>query len=713
MLGRLFILAEVDRPDPMNHVILEALQQEMTARYYQAEDFHAEAAFERALQLVNDRLQSIAAERLPEWLARANLLIAVLKDTTLHFTVVGRVHAFLIHRQRIVDILETSTGASSEVASPLKIFANIISGQLSLDDALLFCTTSLLDYLSQEKLKRIITEHGAQEAARALESLLAESDSTASFGALIVQLTATPSVEEQSVHPAVPREPERLLPQESMEELIRRERRTNELLTHPLWPNLTRLMKSGTKAVNSMVSGAAHRETMQRSGEPPPPRVQPTWTPHTGQRTPSLVRGLRQSFGALGGAVGALLMALIRPVRTPLLQQRLRRAPGGANRRFALTASWVQRLTSARRRVLLLAVVLLILFSQSVVSLGQRQTQRSKTELYASKVREARERLAAADAALLIKNEASARQLLTEATQALDAIPGSYKATADDVTALRQEVEARAQTIRHVVTVTPELLYDAAGLEVGFTGRSMTTIGSTVYIFNEGTASVYAIDRNEKTSDVVLTAPSLDAPLRRFVHDQPAPLLLQQNGALQQLTLTGQSIATVPVGYTSADRDIRAAILYNARLYTLDARAARIARHQKSGTGYGAGTDWMTDASVNLSGAVDMAIDGAVYVLKETGEISKLVSGKKDPAVFAAVDPAWNRPTVIFTTSDLSTVFVLDPGNHRVVEFAKNGGFLRQYTSPQFTDLKDLLVDGNTILVLNGAQIFSFPVTKE
>ncbi len=717
-LGRLLLLVEIDSSEPNNQDIIQTLQADLSTHYYQSADFHMETAFEQSLQRLNDRLHQLVPEHLEEWLDRFHIIIAVLKETTLHFTVVGRMHAFLIHRQRIIDILESSSGAATEPVNPLKIFSNIISGQLNLGDSLLFCTTSLLDYLSQEKLKRIVSEQSPTESTRTLDGLLAETDGSAGFGAVILRLEAAPehgTVETPVLIPQDAAPVDTAQPQTSMEQLIRREQQTNELLTHSLWPNLGRLMKTGGRYVGGLMN-----DRLRKPGDSEPTPEKPTAEYRPPQQPPQRSSGMAGTIGrgflrsvrlvAVGIVIG--IQRIVRLFRKPTFQQGVRNLPSGPNRRLAQGARWFLVLTPARRRLLLVAVVLIILFAQSVVVIGQRQETKKTNESYRELLVTAQEKVDAAQAALMIQNESAARRALTEASDALGQIPAEKKDLKDEVAALRSTIQSKLRDIQHVISVEPELIYDLAGLEVGFSTSAIAVANKHVYTFNTQSASIYGIAIEDKKSESIVDAPSLEHPLMAFVPDKTNPLyLLQNDGGIQELNVTDKKLASVPIAYANVQRDIRDAFFFNNRLYTLDAKNNQIFRHQRADKGFGTGTAWITDTGVDLQDARSLAIDGAVYVLKENGTMMKFSSGKKDATAFDPVDPAFGNPTVLYTTANLGTLLVVDQKERRVVEYAKDGKFLRQYASDKLGDLRDVAVVDGMVYVLSGTQVFRFPLT--
>ena len=139
-------------------------------------------------------------------------------------------------------------------------------------------------------------------------------------------------------------------------------------------------------------------------------------------------------------------------------------------------------------------------------------------------------------------------------------------------------------------------------------------------------------------------------------------------------------------------------------------------------------TDWITDAplDLNLPGAVDMSIDGDIYLLKPDGAIEVFNNGAHQRTIPA---PTLDPPLVA-TRMFLSDVraneldpnqghfYLLDVVNQRIVEIDQQGTVLQQIrtssTSPiQFDRLSDVAIgrvdaEGNWLYVANGEQIYKF-----
>jgi len=84
-----------------------------------------------------------------------------------------------------------------------------------------------------------------------------------------------------------------------------------------------------------------------------------------------------------------------------------------------------------------------------------------------------------------------------------------------------------------------------------------------------------------------------------------------------------------------------------------------------------------------LASAIDMATDGNIYLLYPDGQISKIApGGGRLPFDGYVPDRPLRSPNSIFASPDLDRVWVLEPGEARVVEFTPDGTYVRQFAFP-------------------------------
>ncbi|MGI6367300.1 MAG: hypothetical protein ACOX2L_02875 [Anaerolineae bacterium] len=139
-------------------------------------------------------------------------------------------------------------------------------------------------------------------------------------------------------------------------------------------------------------------------------------------------------------------------------------------------------------------------------------------------------------------------------------------------------------------------------------------------------------------------------------------------------------------------------------LYVLDPLLSRLFKYLPTNNEYVKAPLDYFDASlgIDLTGAVDMAIDSDVYVLYADGKILKFNNGQPVEFGMRGFYGNMRSPIAIHVSGGQGAdatgyVYVADAGNSRVLQFTKEGDFVRQFRSteaePYMNDLRGIYVD--------------------
>jgi hypothetical protein len=187
-------------------------------------------------------------------------------------------------------------------------------------------------------------------------------------------------------------------------------------------------------------------------------------------------------------------------------------------------------------------------------------------------------------------------------------------------------------------------------------------------------------------------------------------MILNSTGLLEYNPNWGVTTSALAGGETLALPNAVASFFGN--FYVLDPQANKLLRYRPTQDGYSAPPEsyFPEGVAVDLTNAVDLAIDGAVYVLYQDGHIAKFLSGQPDNFEVTGLDLRFNNPVAIFTAPDeeVQHIYVADAGNQRIVQLNKDGSFVRQFKprpgeTVSFANLQDLFVDeiGGRLYILD------------
>lgn len=164
---------------------------------------------------------------------------------------------------------------------------------------------------------------------------------------------------------------------------------------------------------------------------------------------------------------------------------------------------------------------------------------------------------------------------------------------------------------------------------------------------------------------------------------------------------------------------------YAGNLYVLDPLLGRILKYIPANNLYTSPpNDYLApNQDVDLTGAVDMAIDGNVYVLYADGRVNKYFNGQAQPFTMQGLPSAMRGPTSIHVSGPPEPqgegyVYVVDAGNERIVQFDKQGTYLRQFQArpdePYFKQIRGIYVNEaeNRLFVYSGNTLWLTTLSK-
>lgn len=164
--------------------------------------------------------------------------------------------------------------------------------------------------------------------------------------------------------------------------------------------------------------------------------------------------------------------------------------------------------------------------------------------------------------------------------------------------------------------------------------------------------------------------------------------------------------------------DIRAVASFLGNIYLLDSAKNQVWKYVPTASGYSpqAAPYLPANSSTGVSRAVDLAVDGDVWALNTDGSVLRFRGGQRVSFQLSGLDTPLKNPVSIYTRPEVDALYIADPGNQRVVEFDKNGRFVRTFkphaqSGDAFNALKTLLVNdaerkfyfigGNTVYLAN------------
>jgi hypothetical protein len=331
------------------------------------------------------------------------------------------------------------------------------------------------------------------------------------------------------------------------------------------------------------------------------------------------------------------------------------------------------------------------------------------------------------------------KQALDLVTKAL-AVRGS-DTTAQELQRQTQEALDKIDNVYRLYDLTPLHTYTEPG---SVPGRVIAD-GQNIFVLDRGTGRVYHHVFNElgkdlqETTVIVQKGQSVDGAATGDLidmawrpdggdHHRGSLLILDGNGRLLEYDPIFGTVAARPLGGLDQWRSPQAVSTYfdqtNTNFYVLDIGLNQILKYAPTGDLYNeAPVGYVTAEDVDLSGAVDMAINGYVYILYGDGRVQKLYTGRPEAFTLAGLADPLASPSAIFTANHGNAVkylYLADAGNRCILRLNKDGSFVRQFRAADdqaFAQIRGVFVDEAAsqprLFVVSEDRLYVFDIPPE
>ncbi|MFH1443982.1 MAG: hypothetical protein ABIG34_01160 [Candidatus Peregrinibacteria bacterium] len=281
-----------------------------------------------------------------------------------------------------------------------------------------------------------------------------------------------------------------------------------------------------------------------------------------------------------------------------------------------------------------------------------------------------------------------------EAQQVMNNDSGLYRREALD---LLDRIRTKKEEINHIVRLSPRLVVNASAksADISLLGMVGLTDGEFALYDKQ---NLYRVLLNSIDDPQHITTQETIADAAGFARYQTIVFQTSTNGIIE--TVGGQPTTMKtedPAGWISG-KDVKTYLRY---LYLLSPENNQIYKYERLSNRYAAPSEYNVNGK--LEGALDMAIDGPIFVLKREGEIVKLFRGEVQPFTIrhAPEEKILSATTKIFKVAG-GNIYFLDPVGARVVVATDGGGtgessYKTQYVleGDQIGALRDLFVDAD------------------
>ena len=229
-------------------------------------------------------------------------------------------------------------------------------------------------------------------------------------------------------------------------------------------------------------------------------------------------------------------------------------------------------------------------------------------------------------------------------------------------------------------------------------------LSNSLYVLDRSSGAVYRIETTGQNEVVYQPGTAgLAGRAAVFVTGRADVIQILDRDNRLYFAANGEApqVAQLPTG---SIQQPRASATYDQNFYLLDAGSSEVLRFRPlGGDVYGEPDGYFgINSGVDLAQAIDLAIDGSVFILFQDGTINRYDSGARtELSIDATVPSPLGIPGAIFISQDMGSLYILDGDNDRIVQVTTQGVYQRQLLAPNrlFATATNLFVNrGETYL---------------
>jgi|GEM_PF-1672293 hypothetical protein len=680
--GRLFLLIELPKIKLDQQPFIDEIVNQIGTFFDTSNQLDPEILLEEILQELNKLLPELSTTtKIQNWISTLDLVVGIFHKNNIYLAGIGNMNAILMHGNKCTPILEKDIKIN-----PAKVFSNIISGELDAGDVLVVSTDSLFDYISEEKIKQLVTHFTPSGAIIKTRELLESVPDFVSFNSLFIKKITARDVE---ITPAEIHDQQQLDidTKESDEEIIVEDRRV---------PAKTKKTKS-------------------------------TRTKYEVDMTVVKKLGLIKKILYLLGLVAlffkllsnffkyiftkiknAFLFSTSKQYRDTRETDTLEKLKNNVDGRY----SWWQGLKIAQKIAIITFSVIILVFLQSLVFTTQDKADKNKNTTYNETIQLINNKFNEAEASLIYNDEQGSEKILLEIKDLIDNLKANSPEQLDNIAQLKSQVFYDLNKVRHIHVVDNPL-----------EKSNLSTLVTNAQDIVQKDGDFYILGDNKlfKSSEEALEE------IFNFAEGQVAQSMTDwpdENKVVLSITnANDENIYTIfdfdenqtagSLEQTAANTAVQDLAIYSNNLYVLDNDSNQIFKYPEYGNSFSNGQIWITE-DVQITGMTSFTIDGEVYIINDQGQIYKFSRGEQDTFGYHQPHPVIGPNSVIKTFPDSDYLYIIDPNNQRVIILDKEGNIKDQYASQKFDNLLDLAIDPEekAIYLLNGNHLYLLAINE-
>lgn len=709
--GYFFAICEINNATTKYIAKMQSVIDEIENSYYEIPDQTEQTAMEIVLEKINQENLSLAQPDIA-----LHCIVGAIRESDIIFSFYGHPQMVLFYKTKDglykkIDLVEQNKPAEENEKNQL--FSQIIQGKIGPNDFFFAGTPHITEYFDHDRLEKIITTRTPKQSSEHLQRVLSEIKNDLSFGGIIINLQ--PGAAQPTI--AIKSSPvQKGSSAKSLKNLFSSEKNTSNLLSPSFLPKFEDNEQSDQKTETTYeMMGAIPEKNLRNKAEITSLHLRTRNPKHrVGDDDESglqdfikntlviiwkILKYIFRCFVLLVILIGTILSTLVRNFLLLFFV-----ITNYQNRRNNILTEWtkwwknlgenITRLPLITKILLTFSLVLALTFSGGIVYLRAQQQKTARASAYSlamqnitTKADTAESSLVYNDTETALTNIKAAEKILKETT----CLTSSEKTNCKN---LENRLNNLLMKARKVTLVHPQLLIDWSNLTQNNQLNKIFLLKNKIYGFGSSSPNIITYDPLIKESKLITPTITVNKFTAASVpKENDFAVLLYDNKNLAQFKSEDNSWRKIDIDYPNQNAVIDNIFVYNRKLYSLDTQNNQIYKHDSIKTGFGLGKEWLKNNTTDLNASVDLAVDGDIFAIKNSGSIYKFTSGATAPFTITELDPELTSANEIWTYNDLSYIYILDANNRRMIVLDKMGQLKKQIVVNEFLHPSSMIVD--------------------
>ncbi len=744
LAGKLFILVELESEKSDALKVINFLINNINHNYYQNEkvvlreridSLKVEHIFETALAKTNkDLVDFLSNEKIKISPYAFNATVAIIHEDNIHFATVGKNKNLLIYRDKPqtkdtseqeaeYKITEVSDNRERKTKQTnlTKLFSEVTSGRIPTNAYFLLVNEALSEYLSNKQLIDIVTTLPPQGAASQIKNTLSQVNAVVAFlGVIIKNTTSSESISED----------EECGENEEGDEtglsgLNNTEEETEKILAPSGVINFRDWAKKGfyiistaTRSLGSKINAKNKKSpfNIARKRKLFPLKDKVFFKKRQSQFSLS-------NLASVAKKIGIFIFKLVKYIfdritetiknreKKESIGRSIKKTPQIIISKSKKTITEFGKIQKKYKIILGVAALLLIALIINISLLDKEKEQEQNTERVNELLAEIESNQNKIEANLLYQNEEGAKEMANKNRALMEELEETASPENKEDEKYQEILSKREefmQELRHAIDLEgAEHILDITDLQENASVSEIMLSNNNIYLADAQQQNIYNVNAPEKTGNIVNNSEITGEP-KYPVETEGDIYYLKENGILQ-FNIENENASDIGLDSSIGTESVSSMASYAQNIYLLHTRNDQIYKYQKQGDSFTNEQEWLQEQA-DLANAVDLAIDGNVYILNNDGEVRKYLQGGMVELEMDTPEPPFKQTNKIKVSPEMDEgyIYILEPAQNRLVVFDKEGEFLMQYKDSGFADLKDVAIDeeNEKIYLLNADSVY-------